>query len=50
MAVKHLLKKTFPSVCTKRIRVISIPQRGGVERILSLKEWLKSPWTLVDEI
>ena len=30
--------------------LISIPQRGGVEKILSLKEWLKSPWTLVDEI
>ena len=28
----------------------SIPQRGGNERIISLKEWLKSPWTLVDEI
>ena len=30
--------------------LISIPQRGGIERIISLKEWLKSPWTLVDEI
>ena len=30
--------------------LISIPQRGGVEKILSLKEWLKSPWTLVDKI
>ena len=24
VAVKHLLKKTFPSVCTKRIRVLSL--------------------------
>ena len=30
--------------------LISIPQRGGIERIISLKEWLKSPWTLVNEI
>ena len=30
--------------------LISIPQRGGNERIISLKEWLKSPWTLVNEI
>ena len=32
--------------------LIFIPQRGGVEieRILNLKEWQKSPWTLVDKI
>ena len=30
--------------------LISIPQKGGVEKILSLKEWLKSPWTLMDEV
>ena len=28
---------------------ISIPQEGGVELIVNLKEWLKSPWQLESE-
>ena len=27
--------------------IISIPQAGGVEMIVNLKEWLKSPWQLI---
>ena len=30
--------------------LMSMAQRGGVEKILNLKEWLKSPWSLMDEI
>ena len=30
--------------------LMSLAQRGGVEKILNLKEWLKSPWSLMDEI
>ena len=26
--------------------LISIPQRGGVEKIVNLAEWMKSPWAL----
>ena len=26
--------------------LISIPQEGGVEKILNVKEWLKLPWIL----
>ena len=26
--------------------LISVPQEGGVEKILNLKEWMKSPWAL----
>ena len=26
--------------------LISIPQRGGVEKIVNLSEWMKSPWAL----
>ena len=29
--------------------IISIPGEGGVEVILNLREWLKSPWQLASE-
>ena len=29
---------------------ISVPSAGGVETILNLNEWLKSPYQLVSEI
>ena len=28
---------------------ISLPQAGGVEMILNLREWLKSPWQLFSD-
>ena len=30
--------------------VISVPARGGVETIVNLKEWLKSPYQLISEL
>ena len=29
--------------------LISIPKEGGVEMIINIKEWLKSPWSLEQE-
>ena len=30
--------------------LISMAQKGGVEKIVNLQEWLKSPWSLMDEV
>ena len=30
--------------------VISVPAVGGIETILNLKEWLKSPYQLINEL
>ena len=29
--------------------LMSMTQRGGIEKIVNLKEWIKSPWSLMDE-
>ena len=29
---------------------LGMTQKGGIEKIVNLKEWLKSPWTLMDEV
>ena len=29
--------------------LMSMTQRGGIEKIVNLKEWMKSPWSLMDE-
>ena len=28
--------------------LVSVPARGSVETILDMKEWLRSPWSVID--
>ena len=44
---RDMLRKTLKR---KQDNLKSVQKRGGVEKILNLKELLKSPWTLRDEI
>ena len=30
--------------------LISMAQKSGVEKIVNLQVWLKSPWSLMDEV